>query len=83
MLQNSKWRQRFSTIEWVSYIWLIYVPFNLLTYLPAKNWDDYFWMALGAAFVAIYIAVVEFPRYRVLTIPAELLICAVFFHWWQ
>lgn len=78
MLQNSKWRQRFSTIEWVSYIWLIYVPFNLLTYLPAKNWDDYFWMALGAAFVAIYIAVVEFPRSRVLTIPAELLICAVF-----
>lgn len=78
MLQSSRWRQRFSSLEWTSYIWLVYVPFNLLGYLPPKTMQDWLWLALGVVFVAVYIAVVELPRYRVLFIPVELAICAVF-----
>ncbi|MFD1440807.1 sensor histidine kinase [Lacticaseibacillus hegangensis] len=65
-------------MEWTSYIWLVYVPFNLLSYLPPTQPQDWRWLALGAVFVAVYIAVVELPRYRILFIPLELIICAVF-----
>ncbi len=78
MLKSSRWRQRFSTLEWTSYIWLVYVPFNLLPYLPPRQPQDWLWLALGAVFVAVYIAVVELQRYRVFLIPMELMICAAF-----
>ncbi|MCI1986701.1 MAG: sensor histidine kinase [Lactobacillus sp.] len=65
-------------MEWISYIWLVYVPFNLFAYLPPRRLYDWLWLALGAVFVAVYIAVAELPRYRVFLVPMELMICAVF-----
>lgn len=78
MLQSRRWRQRFSNLEWMSYIWLIYIPFNLLAYLPPRKLQDWLWLAVGTVFIAVYIAVVELPRYRTLFILMELIIGTTF-----
>lgn len=77
MLHNKVW-QWFRSHKWVSYIWLIYVPFNLLEYLPLKNEWDVIWVVMCAIFVVIYIMVVEFPHYRFISVPLEMLVGALF-----
>lgn len=74
----NKLKRQLSKIEWISYIWLIYVPINLTEFMPVKDLQDQLWLGLGGLFVLTYILVVEFPRYRQITIPVELGICGIF-----
>lgn len=78
MLQHSRWWLRWSAKGWMNYIWLAYVPFNLLPYLPAKTSQDWLWLSLGIIFIATYVAVIELPRYRSFYIALELVVCAWF-----
>ena len=71
-------KRQLSKIEWISYIWLIYVPVNLTEFMPVKDLQDWLWLGLGGLFIFAYILVVEFPRYRNITIPVELGICGIF-----
>lgn len=71
-------KRQLSKIDWISYIWLVYVPVNLTEFMPVKNLQDQLWLGLGALFVLSYVLVVEFPRYRNITIPVELGICGIF-----
>ncbi|WDF82939.1 sensor histidine kinase [Lacticaseibacillus pabuli] len=79
MSQTSrKWRRNLLSIEWSSYIWLFYVPFNLQDQIPPHSLVDWLWLGLGALFILNYVAVNERPHWRRITIPLELLITGVF-----
>ena len=78
MSQINRLKRQLSKIDWISYIWLIYVPVNLTEFMPVKNCQDWLWLGLGGLFIVAYLLVVEFPRYRKITIPVELGICGIF-----
>ncbi|EHM01093.1 ABC-2 type transporter [Lentilactobacillus parafarraginis F0439] len=37
-------------LHWTAYVWLIYLPFALVDYLPPKSFMDWFWLFMGGAF---------------------------------
>ncbi|MCT3065874.1 sensor histidine kinase [Lactiplantibacillus pentosus] len=70
--------KRFKNLEWTSYVWLVYLPYTIATYLPVKSWRDWLWLMLVGCFLALYILVVEKPRWRFVTMPAELAVAGLF-----
>lgn len=65
-------------IDWASYIWLIYLPYTLIEYLPVKTAKDIFWISMVGFFTLTYILVNEVVKYRMITITFELLITGAF-----
>lgn len=62
----------------MNYIWLLYLPLNMISYWPIKNFHDCFWLLVIALFLLDYILVYENNDWRIITIPIELLITASF-----
>lgn len=65
-------------LKWQNYIWLVYLPFILANYVPARTIADRWWIGLLAGFLVLYILVAEIPRWRRVTIPMELLVTGLF-----
>ncbi|MFT8556261.1 sensor histidine kinase [Liquorilactobacillus hordei] len=65
-------------IDWVSYVWLIYLPYTLIQFIPVKSNEDVYWLLLAGLFLILYIVVNEIREYRYLTIPLELLVTGIF-----
>lgn len=69
---------KIKSMDWFSYIWFIYLPYSAIEYLPIKNIKDGFWLLMIVLFIIIYILVNEVTKYRIVTIPLELLITGAF-----
>lgn len=65
-------------IDWVAYVWLIYLPYTLIQFIPIKSYEDIYWLLLAGLFLILYIIVNEVKEYRYLTIPLELLVTGIF-----
>ncbi|MDN7144779.1 sensor histidine kinase [Liquorilactobacillus mali] len=65
-------------IDWISYVWLVYLPYTLIQFIPVKSIKDVYWLALSGLFLILYIIVNEIRDYRYLTIPLELLVTGIF-----
>ncbi|QGG61190.1 sensor histidine kinase [Loigolactobacillus bifermentans] len=75
---KQQWVKRVKGLAWTSYIWLIYWPYTMLAYLPARQWQDWGWLLLGVFFLGLYILVTSKPRWRRFALPAELGVTALF-----
>ncbi|MFD0896266.1 sensor histidine kinase [Loigolactobacillus binensis] len=67
-----------TTRKWISYIWLVYLPYTIALYLPINTVTDWFWSGLSVVFLVTYVLVIEVPRWRSITMPMELLITGLF-----
>ncbi len=65
-------------MQWASYVWLLYLPFSIMLYLPVKSKADILWLILCGVFLVLYVLVSEVPSARRLTIPLELLLTGAF-----
>ncbi|GAF40123.1 histidine protein kinase [Agrilactobacillus composti DSM 18527 = JCM 14202] len=65
-------------LQWASYVWLLYLPFSIMLYLPVKSNADILWLILCGVFLVLYVLVSEVPSARRLTIPLELLLTGAF-----
>lgn len=67
-------------LHWTAYVWLVYLPFALMDYLPAKSIMDWFWLFVGGCFLITYIIQTESQSQRVETISAigEFTFAAIF-----
>ncbi|MCT4398100.1 sensor histidine kinase [Pediococcus ethanolidurans] len=74
----SKFRLNRITREWTIYIWLIYLPYALSDYFPIKSESDVRWLLLALLFLITYILVTEVRKWRVVTMPLEILITGIF-----
>lgn len=72
------WRMRLLNFKWLSYVWLIYLPYTILEYLPVRQTSDVFWLGMILLFLICYVLVVEIPHWQIVTMPLELLLTAVF-----
>nr|WP_236696797.1 sensor histidine kinase [Pediococcus stilesii] len=68
----------FLSIQWESYIWLFYLPYSVSLHLPIQSKSDIFWLVMSAAFLLTYIVVTEIPRWRMVSIPNEVVITCSF-----
>ncbi len=67
-----------SATRLISYIWLIYLPFNLVPYVPPKSQADWLWIGISAIFLASYIASTERSSMWKWSIPVELATAGAF-----
>ncbi|MFT9098125.1 sensor histidine kinase [Liquorilactobacillus sp.] len=65
-------------LDWISYVWLIYLPYTLIQFIPIKSSKDVYWLLLAGLFLLLYIIVNEVREYRYLTIPLELFVTGLF-----
>lgn len=77
-MAKPRWWTRIKELKWTSYIWLFYLPFNIVNYLPARQFSDWFWLGMMAIFLVIYVLVAEIPRWRSVTIVLELIVTGTF-----
>ncbi|WP_420542917.1 sensor histidine kinase [Schleiferilactobacillus perolens] len=62
----------------IGYVWLLYFPYSIISYLPPKRPSDYLWLTLAGVFLVSYILVMERPNTWRFSIPIEVLACALF-----
>ncbi|WP_054735200.1 sensor histidine kinase [Lentilactobacillus parafarraginis] len=67
-------------LHWTAYVWLIYLPFALMDYLPPKSFMDWFWLFMGGCFLVTFIIQTESRNKRIETLSAisEFTIAAIF-----
>jgi two-component system sensor histidine kinase DesK len=73
---KTKWN--FDKINWENYIWLVFLPYNIVLYLPVTTANNWFWLSLIGGFLVVYILVAELPHWRRVTIPLEIIITGSF-----
>jgi two-component system sensor histidine kinase DesK len=62
----------------IGYVWLLYFPYSIISYLPPKRPSDYLWLTVAGVFLVSYILVMERPNTWRFSIPIEVLACALF-----
>ncbi|MFT8410796.1 MAG: sensor histidine kinase [Schleiferilactobacillus perolens] len=62
----------------IGYVWLLYFPYSIISYLPPKRPSDYLWLSVAGVFLVSYILVMERPNTWRFSIPIEVLACALF-----
>lgn len=77
-LSKASWSSKVTRLNWANYVWLLYLPYTVIQFLPARRLTDWVWLGLVGVFLGLYSLVAEVKRWRKVTMPLELGVAGVF-----